>query len=188
MERLEKAAVILGLIEEMGSRGSWCGETHIQKACYFLQELLCVPTSYQFILYKHGPFSFELRDDLTGMRADGLLTIIPKPFPYGPSLILGENSSYIIHNFSYIKELYQERIIFIADRLANKGVAELERLATAYYVTRELKGESSERRAKRLHELKPHVSPEEAKEAVIMVDKIIDEVASNFTLNGNSVV
>jgi len=53
-------------------------------------------------------------------------------------------------------------------------VSELERLATALYVTQEInpKG-SSEFRAQRITELKPHISMEEALTAVKEIDEII---------------
>ena len=43
MERLKRYAIVLSLIEQLRERGGWCGETHIQKTTYFLQNLLKVP-------------------------------------------------------------------------------------------------------------------------------------------------
>ena len=62
MKKSQRDAVLLSLVGEMINKGSWCGETHIQKAAYFLQVLLEVPLEFDFILYKHGPFSFDLSD------------------------------------------------------------------------------------------------------------------------------
>ncbi|MCL6557372.1 MAG: hypothetical protein K6U74_00970, partial [Firmicutes bacterium] len=62
---LKRKALLLSLVKAMESQGSWCGETHIQKCSYFLQAMLGVPLGFEFILYKHGPFSFDLRDELT---------------------------------------------------------------------------------------------------------------------------
>src|SRR5437773_6101487 len=90
MTKGKKTAIVAALTHRLRSRGSWCGETHIQKATYFLQELLQVHTGFEFILYKHGPFSFDLRDTITEMRADGVLEIHQQPYPYGPSLIVSE--------------------------------------------------------------------------------------------------
>ena len=59
MDRVRNGVVITKLIETLRERGSWCGETHVQKAAFFLQELMEVPMRFNFILYKHGPFSFE---------------------------------------------------------------------------------------------------------------------------------
>jgi uncharacterized protein YwgA len=75
-------------------RDSWCGETHIQKAVYFLQELLQVRLGFEFIMYKHGPYSFELTDELTTLRANRLLRLIPRE-GYGPSIVVNEESHYL---------------------------------------------------------------------------------------------
>jgi hypothetical protein len=50
-------------------------------------------------------------------------------------------------------------------------VVELERLATALYVSLEMSGSVPER-AKRLHELKPHVPEHAAVKAVEEIDEI----------------
>src|ERR1035441_4963526 len=74
MKHGQRMAVLTLLDREMLAKGSWCGETHIQKATYFLQELLGVDLGFEFVLYRHGPFSFELRDELSSMQADDILT------------------------------------------------------------------------------------------------------------------
>ena len=61
-------------------------ETHVQKAMYLMQELLEVPTEYSFILYKHGPFSFDLSDELTSFRGDYLLELAPRRPPMAHAL------------------------------------------------------------------------------------------------------
>ena len=45
MNRLQRDVVILALLEQLKSRGSWSGETHLQEAAYFLQELLASPSA-----------------------------------------------------------------------------------------------------------------------------------------------
>ena len=90
MERLKRSALVIALIEQLRNKGSWCGETHIQKTIYFLQELLRVPLGFEFILYKHGPYSFDLSDELTAMRADELVELKLQQ-PYGPSVSLSGN-------------------------------------------------------------------------------------------------
>jgi len=79
MNRLAQEAVLVGLARRLHDRGSWGGETHLQKATYLMHELLGVPFDFRFILYKHGPFSFELRDELGSMRADRLLDVLVEP-------------------------------------------------------------------------------------------------------------
>ena len=93
MDRMAKAALI-ELIEKLRQEGSWCGETHVQKAVYFLQNLMGVPLQFDFILYKHGPFSFDLRDELTALRADGILRLETRGL-YGARIAATDQSIYI---------------------------------------------------------------------------------------------
>ena len=79
-----RAALIACLVAEMRKDNrSWCGETHIQEAVYFLQEITEVPLPFKFILHKHGPCCFKLRDELTNLRAEGWLEL-EMADPYAP--------------------------------------------------------------------------------------------------------
>lgn len=173
MERMQKAAVLLALGKALEKYGSWSGETHIQKAVYFLQELGGVPLEFPFILYKHGPYSFDLRDELTSLRADGLLEIKIQPAPYGPSLTPTTLGTELSSKFSKTLAHWGKTIDFIARQLGDKGVAGLERLATALMLRpRQLPGATLEERANQLHELKPHVPMDKALEAARELDEI----------------
>ena len=181
MIRLEKAVIILDLIDKLSQKGSWCGETHIQKSLYFLQELTDVPLGFDFILYKHGPFSFDLRDELNAMRADYMLTYqVPVP-PYSPGLLQTDSGKKIKNHFTGSVEKYSKQIEFIASNIGNSGVVELERLGTALLVTRQNNVSNKEERAKKINELKPHVSLEEAFLAVEKVDEMIGRFNSQFS-------
>lgn len=178
MTEPQQIAVLLQLAEELRNRGSWCGETHIQKASYFLQELLEVPTEHDFILYKHGPFSFDLRDELASLRADGLLEIKLRPSPYSPSLVVTEGAKRFRQRYPVTLARYADEISFVAEKLGNKGVAELERLATALYVSLGAeKGASEYDLAEELVEVKPHVSLPQAEEAVETVKQFRQEAS-----------
>ena len=61
---------------------------------------------------------------------------------------------------------HSEDISRVVQFVAKQGVAELERLSTALYVTERHREESIEARARRINELKPHVSVELATEAL----------------------
>jgi len=54
-------------------------------------------------------------------------------------------------------------------------VKELERLATAYYVTKKLPDGTTEERAAELMKIKPHVELDGAVAAIREVDEIIDQ-------------
>jgi len=180
MERLERDAILIRLIEALRKEGSWCGETHVQKATYFLQAMVDVPMGFEFILYKHGPFSFDLRDELAAMRADGLIALSVQNPSYGPSIVPDEATATALKN-RYPKTLGQHEgsIAFVVKRLRDKPVVDLERLATAYFVSREIeRSGDAHARAKRVNELKPHISVEEAFEAIQSVDSWDHEAKS----------
>jgi len=172
MNDLQKSAVLVALAAQMDKKGSRCSETHMQKAVYFLQRLLAVPTNFDFVLYKYGPFSFDLRDQLTGMRADGILYLTPQP-PYGPSFVPTKLGMGLVKHFSKSVGKYHKKLNFVATCLAAQNVAELEKLATALYVTLDKKIRSVESRSNAINELKPHISLEEAAAAVKKVDKMV---------------
>jgi len=173
MKPLAKRALIIALLERMKERGSWCGETHIQKGVYVCQEGLGVPLAYDFILYKHGPFSFDLRKDLGNMEADRLLETWLRPYPYGPSLSPGPLAGTLLEQFPKTVARYSRQLNFIADHLAQRGVVELERLTTALYVGRELRLRGVKERVDTVRRLKPHIAPDEALEAVRSVDEFL---------------
>lgn len=167
-------AVILKLIEDLKGAGSWCGETHIQKTMYFLQEAVGVELGYDFIMYKHGPYSFELSDSLVSLRANGVVELIPQQYPYGPSFALTEVGKILFEK--YQSDLGEDipKIEGIVAKLGKKKVVELERLGTALYVSRKIgAGKDIESRAKQINRLKPHISRTKAIEALREVEEII---------------
>ena len=69
------------------------------------------------------------------MRADGVLRIEPNP-PYGPSLLPTERAEKLRSDRRAFLDQFVAKLDFITDLVATKPVVELERLATAFYVTR----------------------------------------------------
>lgn len=172
MNHLSRGAILIDLADQLREQGSWCGETHIQKATYFLQELLNVPTGFDFMLYKHGPFSFDLRDMLVGLRADGFLVLVPQ-YHYGPSYAPTAQGLEFRDRYPKTLQNYGKEIAFVAKSLGSKNVSDLERLATALFVTLENQGRPADERADEVVELKPHIEFDFAQEAVAEVDKMI---------------
>lgn len=164
MLQLDQAGFVVALTSAFRERGSWAGETHVQKASYFLQCMLHVPLNGKFILYKHGPFSFDLRGLLSEMEAAELVQWEAKPFPYGPSLAPSSKGARLV-SISEAANTFAPQIAFVAERLANKKVTELERLATALYVSTD-ESIRPESWPFQINKLKPHVSLPEAEQAV----------------------
>ncbi len=118
--------------------------------------------------------SFDLREALAEMRADGLLKLEPRPHPYGPSIVPDRASELLKRLHGRVSDRYAAQVNFVTADLGGKGVAELERLASALYVneTRGVTG-GVEQRARTLVELKPHISGSDAGAAVEAVDQMM---------------
>lgn len=176
MKRRQREAIVAALDVKLAEQHSWCGETHLQKSVFFLQELLGVPTDFEYILYKFGPFSRELRGELGTMRSDGFLELVPQPAPYGPTLAVTSAAERQLQGrWPKTLKRYAEDIEFVAERLGGLGVGSLERLATALWVWRETPGADDAALAARINELKPHVSIDAAKDAVRRVKEMEKE-------------
>jgi uncharacterized protein YwgA len=175
MNSLAQEAIIVGLARRLQEHGSWCGETHIQKSAYLASELLRIPFGFDFILYKHGPFSFELREEIDDMRVDGLLERVSQGPRYGPRLLVSDRGHAFEGRFERTMQRYEKALDWIAEQVKDRGVLELERLATALWVTRQQRDKpaSAKRRANELVLLKPHVSPDAAISNVEEIDKLI---------------
>jgi uncharacterized protein YwgA len=153
--------VLIGLIvKDLTENGSWCGETHIQKTAYIAKHVLNVPIESEFVLYKHGPYSFDLNKSLAHMKGRGILSLKANP-GYGPSYSL--NSAYWESLFKVVKVSMND----ISDSvnracvaLAKKNVGDLERIATAFFVLQNYSNLSIDQMSKKINELKPHLSIE----------------------------
>src|SRR5579871_630210 len=157
MNRGQRFAIVLALAEEMQKHGSWCGETHVQKASFLLQELFNPELGYEFILYKHGPFAFDLHEDLIGMQADSLLETVVRDPRYRPTLYLTEAGREFVARFGKTVQAHEQALGKVARFLGDRGIAELERLATALFIKRQAATADQENRAKQLVQLKPHI-------------------------------
>lgn len=175
-----QAALVLSLADTLRSRGSWCGATHIQKAAYCLTALGGDKAGLEaeFTLYKHGPYSFDLQDQLTELQALGLLRLEPSPIPYGPRFAVTDRGRSIIQQAREAVQGATPAIDFVATWLAPRGVAQLERLGTALYVTERHPDMSAADRAREINRLKPHVSLEQAEAAVNEVDGVREQAGA----------
>ncbi len=159
-------------MEGLRSQDSWCGETHIQKCVYLIQEALELPTGFEYMLYKYGPYSFDLRDLLGEMRADLLIDKEARPYPYGPTLKPSPSGLRLMGQYEATIAPHRDAIGRVADKFGKRGVSDLERIGTALYVTKE-KELSPTERARQLTRLKPHVSYPAALAAVVEVDDFL---------------
>lgn len=173
MEDIKDIAKTLQLIDSLYLAGSWCGETNIQKTIYLAQAITKINFNYNFILYKHGPFSFELRSDLASFRAEGFLSFVTD-VKYGPRLIVTPIGKKIISHFPKTIKEVTDKFDFIIKNFGQKKVTELERLGTACMITLEKPNVEKSSRAEELIKLKPHISKTDAIAALDEIDHSLE--------------
>jgi hypothetical protein len=181
MKPLARAAVLTTMRDALAVRGSWTGETHLQKALFILQEGARVPLAYNFILYKHGPFAFDLREEINDLRADGILDLEPQGYPYGPRLRTTPVGKRLQERFPKTLHRYGKQIEAVADLVRDRGVVELERLGTALLMMNDQPGASDTDVGKLVADVKPHVSEELAEASAAEMRRFL-EVVSKYRL------
>lgn len=154
-----------GVVKLLRDRRSWAGETHIQKTAFVAKILKAVPFESEFVLYKHGPFSFDMSTSLVHMRTRGLLSTTPNP-GYGPTFDVNEGLWHALDSSAdnYF-ERYEADVASVCDVLASRNVASLERIATAVYLIQSMPDSTDEDRANELTKVKPHIHIELARVA-----------------------
>ena len=176
MKRLQKASLIVEMIDKMKERDGWAGETHLHKCLFFLQEMRGIPTDYEFLIYHYGPFSFDLSDEIVQLKGDNIIIPYPRPFPYAPSLACSEASHRLREYFPKTLKKYADDINFVANHFGNLNATELSKLATAYYFI--LKGEKDncidddDDIARKVDQAVHYISVPDAKEATRKIRKI----------------
>ena len=147
---------------------------------YILQDLSKSNFSYKFLIYKHGPYSFELNNELAAMRAANILEFLFPREGYGPSIGPTKFGEKVLEvNEENIRE-FSPFVEFLADWFATSDVRHLEKVATAYFVTQKNPRVPAIERAKKLNSLKPHVDIQAAEEAVRIVDEKRKEAKEKF--------
>lgn len=176
MKPMARAAILTTLRDGLEARGSWAGETHMQKATFFLQEGAGVPLPFEFILYKFGPFSFDLRDELISFRAKHLMGIEIQD-RYGPRLSTTDEGRALQERFPRTLDRFRPQIEVVTGFLNSKGVGELERLGTALMFQLENHDLDDESIAERICKVKPHVDEKAAIQSSAEVRRFLADVA-----------
>jgi uncharacterized protein YwgA len=166
MNQFERQAIVAELIKNMRDKGSWTGETHVQKCAYFLQTMLKVDLGFAFLLYRYGPYSFDLTAELETMQFCSAIEFETPIPPYGPRFMTGEGSKALLADYEYILGQHRNSIQFVANNISVKKVQELEQLATAWYFSQKLGPSASKTTiAREVNKVKPHISVAQAEKA-----------------------
>jgi len=164
MKPSEKLGLLSSIVRKLNEAHSWTGRMHIQKFVYFAQELLALPSDYDFILYQRGPYSFDLDTEIRSLRSIGAVEITLREPPYGPSYSstgLGE----VISKLSTVHGETDDGLTALAEELGPKQARDLELLATTLWVLRKehLSGPDV---VKRVLSLKPQFTKDQAEKAL----------------------
>jgi uncharacterized protein YwgA len=165
MNDASSIVTMLALVKELRGKGSWAGETHVQKAMFFMNKKFGLPDEFEFVLYKHGPYSFDLHEFLSSLFASCLLEHQINP-PYGPRIQLTAAGEAFLAGYNSEMGSRKSAISAVAEWFGGKGVAELEKLATALWVDLEQPKAAASQLAQQVNEIKPHIPVEEALAAV----------------------
>lgn len=157
----KKHAFILAVIESLRRQGSWTGKTHVQKALSLLRDSGKAQVPFDFVLYKHGPYSFDVEAELEQMQSYGAVAVDPNPAGYGVRLEPAEMAEFV-RGEEPLSEAEKKAIVDVCRFVGTRTAAELERLATASWIRRQERVSQPAEVAKRLHALKPHISMLEA--------------------------
>ncbi len=160
----KKHAIILSVIEFLHRHGSWTGKIQIQKALSLLHDKDSAKVPFQFVIYRHGPYSFEVEEELEQMRSYGAIEIEPNAQGYGVVLRPGPMAD-IAELKGKIAEETKQAISAVCRFVGNRDASDLERLATASWIRKQEKKDNNQAVALRLHQLKPHISIMVAEEA-----------------------
>ena len=183
MDRLKKATLISEMLDRITAKGSWAGETHLQMCLFLLQEMREVPTGYFFQIYRYGPYSFDLHDEIIQLRGDRIVSLVPRK--YGSSLKNSRISLKFRKHFPKTLEKYSADMDFIAEHFGNLNADGLGVLATAYYFILQDKASSDEEIAKKVKKAKPYISILEGIEVTKKVREIAESKENRY--NGGAI-
>ena len=157
-------AVILAIIEDLKRRGSRAGKTHVLKTLFLASAAGLLKPPMDFFLYKHGPYTDDVEKQLEQMKSYGALTAEPASDGYGVILQPGEMAGSPKQRAPLTRE-EQEAIGRVCAFVGARNVYELERLATAAWIRTRENVQDPDVVARRLNELKPHISLADARHA-----------------------
>lgn len=174
MEHRHAVSLVLRTMSKMWEYDSWCGETHIQKNVYLLQELMEVPFQWNFVLYKYGPFSFDLSYLIAEVHSCALVELVPE-WGFRPRIRVTRLGEDFFREDDALHSRLDGQIEFVVQELAPKNVGELEGLTTGLYILRSKRytDPAVHVRGARLTELKPHIEPVAANATIKRVDELV---------------
>jgi hypothetical protein len=160
----QKHVLILAMIEALSAQGARCGKTAVVKGLLLAESAGLLEPRFRFFLYKHGPYSTEVLDDVERMVSYDAVAVEPGLDGYGVLLKPAKMASYVKQQ-SPLSDEARAVIDRVCGFIRQRNVLHLERLATAAWIRTREAIDDPDDVAQRLHALKPHISLEAAREA-----------------------
>jgi uncharacterized protein YwgA len=158
----QRQALVLEMIETLRRKGSRTGKAHIIKGFFLAKAAGLLDLPFQFFLYKHGPYSTDIEETIEQMKGYGAAEVEPAFDGYGVLLSPGCNATFVEH-LAPLPEQAVEGIQKVCEFLCHRNASQLERLATAAWIRTQEGIGDPDQVARRLNELKPHISLAEAR-------------------------
>ena len=163
--------ILCQLIQRLRQLESWTGETHVQKTAFALERLAKLDWDMGFIIYKYGPFSFRLREQLGELRAWGYLEMEYSADGYGARHALTSSGKQL----AATANLPTETVDLVVETMGSMSVKELEKLATALFWLTEPSCPAGQVRAQ-MKNSKPHLSDAEIEKALNEAEAMLGAV------------
>ena len=177
MDRLWQARLVSDVVEALRENGSWTAESHVQKCIYMVKELFDKEVSFRFVPYKHGPYSFELRDEIGRLLSTRVLVSEPAR-PYGPRIRTRSDSAHLRRQLERVDHGLSDQIAFVAGKIGAMPASDVGLLATGILVLKEQETckKSSQESLARFRYLKPAVEEETCIKFICDAQKLIQDV------------
>ncbi len=147
--KIKKDGLILYVVKKLNEVGSWAGNTHIQKIIYLVQSA-CNLKLYDFVLYRYGPYSFDLREDVDFLAISNYLERDVDEFGYHYRLSSSLDPT--------IPSEIQEKVDKIVKVFGKAPTTLLELITTVDYVARKSSKKSDREIIEIVRKIKPHFS------------------------------
>jgi len=132
----KKSAIILKLVSEWNKKSNYkMSRITIQKMCYFA-EAVSVPLGYRFSVFKYGPYSQDLFDQIDDMIMYGLLSEENKDNGNKDNVSLFSTTDLandLLASYDDFLCLYDDKINFLTNYFKDMSLRDLELFSTIHY-------------------------------------------------------
>jgi len=153
MERNQRIKLLLHIIDKLHSKGDRNGETNIQKLAYFIIKAKLAPLDYDYVLYNYGPYSFQLKDDLTYIEESRMVCKEPDSSGFGFKYIPNYEMDFVDETLKETR--FQSKIDQLIIKFRQIPAKNLGLIATYMYIYDKNQDIDDENLINAVHNIKP---------------------------------